>query len=77
MIGVLIFFGIVLIIVLAAQGNKRETVTRIDEAGNRTVETREAEQPGAGTVAARVVLGIIGAVVAFVFLFALICNIIY
>jgi len=69
--GLLIAFGVILIIVLAVKGNKTETITRVDEEGNRTTETIEHDSPGAGTVAARVILSIIGVGILLFFVMCL------
>ena len=68
--GFIIAFVVIFIIVLAFKKNSSTTtVIKKDEDGKETTETHVTETHSAGQTAARVLLGIIGAVV---FLFMLV-----
>ena len=60
----IIAFIVIFIIVLAFKKNtSTTTVTKKDEEGNETTETHVTETHSAGQTAARVLLGIIGAII--------------
>ena len=62
--GFIIAFAIIFIIVLAFKGNSSTTtVTKKDEDGKEVTETHVTETHSAGQSAARILIGIIGAVV--------------
>ena len=64
MMGFIILFIVIFIVVLAFKNNKSTTtITKKDEDGKEITETYVTETHSAGQTAARVLLGIIGAVV--------------
>ena len=66
LIGILVLFGIIFIIAKATQGNKSETIRKIDQEGNEVVEIHTATEPSAGTRAARGTLAVVGSVIGFI-----------